>query len=80
MNAAHGERAMDVAARNLLTTAYEVSMDKSRSTPYSLSATEHFDMVYSGGKQDDISVLVCYAGAAPTPAYNDLSHAAARQA
>jgi len=80
INAAHDERAMDVAARNLLTTAYEVSMDKSRSTPYSLSATEHFDMVYSGGKQDDISVLVCYAGAAPTPAYNDLSHAAARQA
>jgi len=62
-NAPHNERAMDAVARNLLTKAYEVSMDKSRPTPYSLSATEHFDMVYSGGKKDDISVLVCYAGA-----------------
>jgi protein phosphatase PTC7 len=55
------ERLMDVAARNLLSKAYEVSMDKSRTTPYSLAATEHFDMVYSGGKKDDISVVVCHA-------------------
>jgi len=56
------ERLMDVVARNLLARAYDVSMDKSRMTPYSLAATEHFDMVYSGGKKDDISVVVCHAG------------------
>ena len=56
------DRLMDVVARNLLARAYDVSMDKSRVTPYSLAATEHFDMVYSGGKKDDISVVVCHAG------------------
>jgi hypothetical protein len=27
-------------------------------TPYSLGATEAFDMVFNGGKQDDITVVV----------------------
>ena len=27
-------------------------------TPYSVGATEAFDMVYSGGKKDDITVVV----------------------
>ena len=27
-------------------------------TPYSLGATEAFDMVYNGGKADDITVVV----------------------
>ena len=57
------EKLMDSVARNLLAAAYDVSMDKKRTTPYSLAATEHFDMVYSGGKKDDISVVVCHAGA-----------------
>ncbi len=29
-----------------------------RVTPYSLGATEAFDMVFNGGKQDDITVVV----------------------
>ena len=55
------QKAIDIATRNLLARAYDVSMDRSRLTPYSLAATEHFDMVYSGGKKDDISVVVCHA-------------------
>ncbi|OUS49287.1 Serine/threonine protein phosphatase [Ostreococcus tauri] len=55
------QKAIDIATRNLLARAYDVSMDRSRVTPYSLAATEHFDMVYSGGKKDDISVVVCHA-------------------
>ena len=27
-------------------------------TPYSVGATEAFDMVYNGGKEDDITVVV----------------------
>lgn len=33
-------------------------MDKNGVTPYSLGATEAFDMVYNGGKPDDITVVV----------------------
>lgn len=33
-------------------------MDKNGVTPYSLAATEAFDMVYNGGKPDDITVVV----------------------
>ena len=38
--------------------AYANSLSKDAVTPYSLGATEAFDMVYSGGKKDDITVLV----------------------
>lgn len=38
--------------------AFDNSIDKHRVTPYSRAATEAFDMVYSGGKPDDITVLV----------------------
>jgi protein phosphatase PTC7 len=37
-------------------------MDKRRTTPYSLAATEFFDMVYSGGKKDDITAVVVSVG------------------
>ena len=40
--------------------AYHASMDKRRTTPYSLAATDYFDMVYSGGKRDDITVVVVH--------------------
>ncbi|GFR39752.1 hypothetical protein Agub_g236 [Astrephomene gubernaculifera] len=46
-----------VIAHRLARLAFEASYDKSRSTPYSTAASEHFDMVYSGGKPDDITVL-----------------------
>lgn len=48
------------ACRHLVKVAFEASMDRKRSTPYSRGATDAFDMVYSGGKPDDITVLVAY--------------------
>lgn len=44
---------LDFAAK-----AFEAAMDKSGVTPYSQAATEAFDMVYNGGKPDDITVVV----------------------
>jgi protein phosphatase PTC7 len=55
-------RVPNAAAREIVTAAYAASMDKRRSTPYSLAATEFFDMVYSGGKKDDITVVVASVG------------------
>ena len=42
--------------------AFEASVDKKRMTPYSKGASEFFDMVYSGGKRDDITVMVLLVG------------------
>jgi len=52
--------------------AFNTSLNKSVVTPYSRGASEAFDMVYSGGKKDDICVVVGVVGssrddtAAPT--------------
>lgn len=40
--------------------------DAGKVTPYSLGATEAFDMVFNGGKQDDITVVVAML-CAPSP-------------
>lgn len=48
-----------VLARSLAALAFENSMNKSISTPYSAGASEFFDMVYHGGKPDDVTVCVC---------------------
>lgn len=45
-------------ARRLAGEAFRASLDRERESPYSLGASEAFDMVYSGGKRDDITVLV----------------------
>jgi protein phosphatase PTC7 len=50
------------AARAVVSAAYQAAMDKRRTTPYSLAATENFDMVYSGGKKDDITAVVVNVG------------------
>lgn len=42
----------------LVNLAFAASIDKKRVTPYAREASEAFNMVYSGGKQDDITVLV----------------------
>ena len=47
-------------AQALAKAAYDNSVDKKKVTPYSVSATEAFDMVYSGGKPDDITVVVAF--------------------
>ena len=54
-------------ARRIIAAAYEASLAKSGSTPYAQAATEEFDMVYSGGKRDDISVIVVIVETAATP-------------
>lgn len=46
--------------RRLVHLAYDNSLNKWKGTPFSWAATEAFDMVYSGGKPDDISVVVAY--------------------
>ena len=51
-----GQRAPSIAL-DLARAAFEASMDRDGQTPYSLAATEAFDMIYSGGKQDDITVV-----------------------
>jgi len=45
-------------AQQIAKVAFDHSLDKHGVTPYSRAATEAFDMVYSGGKPDDITVLV----------------------
>lgn len=45
-----GARAPQLAQR-LGKAAFESSVDRKRVTPYSRSATEAFDMVYTGGKK-----------------------------
>ena len=59
---AENQGVMNKASRALVSAAYTASMDKRRTTPYSLAATEWFDMVYSGGKKDDITCVVCNVG------------------
>lgn len=44
--------------QRLTRMAYENSVDRVKKTPYAWAATEAFDMVYNGGKPDDISVVV----------------------
>lgn len=44
--------------QELVRMAYEASIDRKRDTPYAREASEAFNMVYNGGKKDDITVLV----------------------
>jgi protein phosphatase PTC7 len=46
--------------RELASTAYTLSQDRNAFTPYSYAASEWFDMVYNGGKQDDISIVAAF--------------------
>ncbi|KAL4419639.1 hypothetical protein ABPG77_008580 [Micractinium sp. CCAP 211/92] len=46
-----------VIAQRLAFLAFTNSLDKHKQTPYSDAASEAFDMVYEGGKQDDICIL-----------------------
>ena len=55
-SACAGERARRLA-NELGKRAFQNSMDKWIETPYSKAATDAFDMVYSGGKKDDITVI-----------------------
>lgn len=48
-------------AQELAFLAFNHSLDKKMETPYSAAATETFDMVYNGGKADDITVVCAIA-------------------
>jgi protein phosphatase PTC7 len=48
-------------ARRVAAAAHEASTARKASTPYSLGATDAFDLVFAGGKKDDITVLVAAA-------------------
>ena len=41
----------------LVTAAFEASIDKKAVTPYSTAATEEFNIIYQGGKKDDIACV-----------------------
>lgn len=45
-------------ARDLLKLAFDKSLSKDGTTPFALAASEELNMAYSGGKQDDITVVV----------------------
>jgi protein phosphatase PTC7 len=45
-------------AQALTFAAFDASMNKYSTTPYSLAASAAFEMVYTGGKVDDITCLV----------------------
>jgi protein phosphatase PTC7 len=45
-------------ANEIIDLAYEASVTRGRKTPYARAASEEFDMVYTGGKKDDITVVV----------------------
>jgi protein phosphatase PTC7 len=47
-----------VMVQVLIKMAFEASVDRQRTTPYSQGASDAFDMVYNGGKPDDITILV----------------------
>lgn len=47
-------------ASKLANLAFGASLDKKRVTPFSLLATSELNLVYNGGKQDDITVVVAF--------------------
>jgi protein phosphatase PTC7 len=64
---AAGDAAREPAAalaRRLAAAAFDGSVDRKRATPYSIAATEELGMIYSGGKADDIAVVVARCRAA----------------
>lgn len=44
----------------LMKEAYLNSIDRKKSTPWSVAMTDTVDMVYNGGKPDDITCVVCF--------------------
>ena len=47
-------------ARELASMAHAESVNRRAFTPYSYAASEWFDMVYDGGKPDDISIVAAF--------------------
>lgn len=45
-------------ANDLMDLAFEAASTRGRKTPYAKAASEEFDMIYTGGKKDDITVVV----------------------
>lgn len=53
-------RNAQMCAIALASQAYENSVSKTATTPYSEAAAEEFNLVWHGGKKDDISVVVAF--------------------
>lgn len=64
IRSAHMEQASAAVARAIVAASLEASTDRRRVTPYSRGASEEFDMCYSGGKRDDIAVVVARVSSA----------------
>jgi len=52
------KHALKDVANELMDLAFEASSTRGRKTPYARAASEEFDMVYTGGKKDDITVCI----------------------
>lgn len=57
-SARQGDGVCDVVLRGVLETAFANSVSQKADTPYSMAASEWHNMIYSGGKMDDISIVV----------------------
>eukprot|EP00958_Prasinococcus_capsulatus_P003652 scaffold336_cov384-Prasinococcus_capsulatus_cf.AAC.10 len=53
-----GPQVAAAAANRLAYCAVKYSLDRKKETPYSMLASQEFNMVYSGGKVDDVTVIV----------------------
>jgi protein phosphatase PTC7 len=47
------------AVKELVTSAWVMSQKTTGETPYSRAATEVFDLIFQGGKKDDVTCVVC---------------------
>ena len=54
----NGHKSPSSISMQLVTAAFEASIDKKAITPYSTAATEEFNIIYQGGKKDDIACVV----------------------
>ena len=52
------EKSPQQISMQLINAAFEKSIDKKADTPYSNAATEEFNIIYRGGKKDDIACVV----------------------
>jgi protein phosphatase PTC7 len=56
--------ALTTTSNVLLERAFKNSVNKRCVTPYSVAASEEFNLVFNGGKKDDITVVIAHIGAA----------------
>lgn len=55
-----GAKSRHTAARELASEAFSKSVTRTAETPFALAATDEYNMWYTGGKQDDITVVIAF--------------------